>query len=169
VVKIGQGREELLGPAHLVTNHDSPLPRLFDLEQLDDGSTPLPDLVHDVLVNLERLVGSLFQERLVRDGLDVDRFIRVERRRLRVGKDTSLEEVASKLLTRGRRDGSGRSVGFETVSLVDGRVVKVVFVDPADRPRVSQQSLPILRTLPTHFFSTSEPGPSTALTPGILV
>ena len=26
VVKIGQGREELLGSAHLVTNHNSPLP-----------------------------------------------------------------------------------------------------------------------------------------------
>ena len=137
VVKIGQGREELLGSAHLVPNYNPPLPRLFDLEQLDDGSAPLPDLIHDVLINLERLVGSLFQERLVRDGLDIDRFIRVEGRRLRVGKDTSLEEVASELLARGRRDGAGRSVSLETVSLVDRRIVEVVFVDPADEPIVS--------------------------------
>jgi hypothetical protein len=132
VVQIRQGRKELLGPAHLVTDDDPPLPTLLDLEQLDHGPTPLPDLVHNMLIDLERLVRGLFQERPVRDGLDVDRLVRVERRRVAFGEDASLQEVASELLTRSRGDGPGRSVGLESVSLVDGRVIQVVFVDPTE-------------------------------------
>ena len=168
MVQIRQGRKELLGPTHLVTDDDPPLPTLLDLEQLDHGPAPLPDLVHDMLIDLERLVRGLFQKRPVRDGLDVDRLVRVERGRVTFGEDASLQEVASELLTRGRRDGSGRSVGLESVSLVDGRVVQVVFVDPTERlPRCHQLviSLQVNRD-DTHFFSTSAPGPSTALIPG---
>lgn len=137
MVQIGQGGEELLGPSHLVPDDHPPLPTLLDLEELDHGPAPLPDLIHDVLIDLERLVRGLFEEGPIRDGLDVDGFVRVERRRVGLREDASLQKVASELLTRSRGDGPGRSVGLESVSLFDGRVVQVVFVDPAGKPLLS--------------------------------
>ena len=166
MVKIGKGGKELLGPSHLVTDDDPPLPALLDLEEFDHGSAPLPDLIHDVLVNLERLVRGLFEERPVRDGLDVDGFVGIERGRVGFGKDASLQKVASELLTRGRRDGSGRSVSLESVSLFNGRVVEVVFVDPIGADTVLATRLSTRSGGTAHFFSTSAPGPSTALIPG---
>lgn len=111
VVEITEGREELSGTAHLVSNNNSSLSGFLDFEQLDDGTASPDDLVHDALVDFQRVVACLFQERSIRHGSNVDKLV------VRVhvvfqgfgcilGEDASSNKVAPDLLGRRGRNGA---------------------------------------------------------------
>ncbi len=128
VVEIREGAEEAVGGAHAISNDDPALSAALDLEHFDDWALSAQDLVHDALVDVERVVTRLGEEGLVRDGTDVGVAGRV-RRRSGLDKVALCQEVASKLLLRLGRDGASGSVGLETVGLVDRGLVEVVGVN----------------------------------------
>lgn len=72
VVEVTQRREEAARAALLVSNDQPPLATLLDVVRGDDGAHPPLRLVHELLVDLERVVGSLFEESLVGDLANVD-------------------------------------------------------------------------------------------------
>lgn len=63
--------EEVLGGPHPVPDHDPTFPRPLDSEELDNGSEALFDAPQDLLVDLKRVLRSLFEEELVGDGTNV--------------------------------------------------------------------------------------------------
>ncbi|KAI3480571.1 hypothetical protein L1887_57291 [Cichorium endivia] len=130
VVEVREGAEEAVGGAHSVADDDPALAAALDLEHFDDGALAAEDLVHDALVDVERVVASLGEEGLVRDGADVCVAGRV-RGGAGLDKVALCEEVASELLLRLGRDRAGGAVGLEAVGLFDGRLVEVVGVDAA--------------------------------------
>ena len=71
VVEIGQGREEALGSAALVADHEALLLSGLDVDELEHGSCAIEGVVHDLLVRVERVLGGALEERLGRDGADV--------------------------------------------------------------------------------------------------
>lgn len=129
VVQVGESREELAGTANLVANNKSALSRVLNFEHFDDRSITALDLVHDSLVHFKSVFARLFEERGVRNGSNV-RCALGGFHGPRSGERASRDKVASELLRDGRRDGAGRSVRLESVSLFGRRVVQVEGVDP---------------------------------------
>ena len=71
MVQVGEGAKELGSAAHLVANHKPTLSRALDGELFDHGAVPFLHIPHDLLVDLERILGRLLQENSVGDGTDV--------------------------------------------------------------------------------------------------
>lgn len=128
MIEIREGAEEAVGGAHAVANDDSALSAALDLKHFDDGALSAENLVHDALVDVERVVARLGEEGLVRDGANIGVAGRVGRR-TRLDKVALCQEVASKLLLRLGRDRASGAVGLQTVSLVDRRLVQVVCIN----------------------------------------
>lgn len=137
VVQVGESREELAGTANLVTNNKSALSRVLNLEHFDDRSVTALDFVHDSLVHFEGVFARLFEERGVRNGSNVGCALGGFHRP-RSGERASRDKVASELLGDGGRDGTGRSVSLESVSLFGRRVVQVERIDPSSVSLVRQ-------------------------------
>lgn len=137
VVQVGESREELAGTANLVTNNKSALSRVLNLEHFDDRSVTALDFVHDSLVHFEGVFARLFEERGVRNGSNVGCALGGFHRP-RSGERASRYKVASELLGDGGRDGTGRSVSLESVSLFGRRVVQVERIDPSSVSLVRQ-------------------------------
>lgn len=72
VVEVAERGEEAPSPALLVRNDNAPLPALLDIIRRNDGPHPPERLVHEFLVDVERVVRRLLEERLVRDPADVN-------------------------------------------------------------------------------------------------
>lgn len=137
VVQVGESREELAGTTNLVTNNKSALSRVLNLEHFDDRSVTALDFVHDSLVHFEGVFARLFEERGVRNGSNVGCALGGFHRP-RSGERASRDKVASELLGDGGRDGTGRSVSLESVSLFGRRVVQVERIDPSSVSLVRQ-------------------------------
>lgn len=137
VVQVGESREKLAGTANLVTNNKPALSRVLNLEHFDDRSVTALDFVHDSLVHFEGVFARLFEERGVRNGSNVGCALGGFHRP-RSGERASRDKVASELLGDGGRDGTGRSVSLESVSLFGRRVVQVKGIDPSSVSLVRQ-------------------------------
>lgn len=146
VVKIRQGREVRPRPSRLVRNDDPPLPARLNIVSRDYRSHPPRRLVHQLLVNLERVARRLLEERLVahlanRDArlgdllgreLRLDKValgnkVRTELRCVRLDGETMRVNFATIGSVRGR----GGAVRLETPGVGGRRDVDVLFVDAA--------------------------------------
>jgi len=65
VVELGQHAEVVSGAAHLVANDDTVLARAVDLENIDDRAVKVLEVLHDLLVGFEGVLGGAFEEQLV--------------------------------------------------------------------------------------------------------
>lgn len=72
MVKVTQSGEVTLGSSLLVSDDQSPFSTLLNIVSCDDGShTPL-SLIYQLLIDLESVFGSLFEESLVGNLANVD-------------------------------------------------------------------------------------------------
>ena len=71
VVQVGESAEEFACTAHLVANHKPVLAATFDLEDLDNGTIPLLDIPHDILVDLQGIRAGLLKEDGIRYSANV--------------------------------------------------------------------------------------------------
>lgn len=104
-----QRQLEIRAPADdssLEADDDPPFPALFDLEHLDDRSTPPLDLVHDILVDVYCVFRGLLEECSVRDASNVGDALGILDGS-GWGEDTSRDKVASQLLRDSGGDGTG--------------------------------------------------------------
>lgn len=97
VVQLRKRTKEVLRGPHFVPDDDPTLPRALDLKELDHGPEALFDAPHDLLVNLERVLGRLFEEEFVGDRANIRPLLPsfpaiVSRRRRRCAGDSTLGE-----------------------------------------------------------------------------
>lgn len=124
--------EEILRSSHLVANHDSPFSRLLNLEHLDHWTEPVFDVPHNLLIDVQSVFGSLLEETLIGNKANVGLAVLVEAFwvvRWWSWERAARDEVATELLGSRCRDLACTAVGFESVCLVDGRVVEIAGID----------------------------------------
>jgi hypothetical protein len=98
--------KEMRGSTHLVADHETPLATTLDLEDFHDRTITAFDLPHYLLVDLERVFGSLFEEYRIRDGSDIGSSISTGRWG-RLSREMALgHEVTTELLRGSRGDGT---------------------------------------------------------------
>jgi len=62
MVEFGQCAEVMRGTAHLVANEDTMLARALDLDDLDDGTIAVLNVLHNLLVNFQGVWGGALEE-----------------------------------------------------------------------------------------------------------
>lgn len=56
MVKLGEGAEEIRSASLLEANNEAVLSRVLDLEGFDNGTAALKSMLHDLLVNGQRVL-----------------------------------------------------------------------------------------------------------------
>lgn len=102
MVQVGESAEELACTAHLVANHKPVLAATFDLEDLDNGTIPLLDVPHDILVDLQRIRTGLLKEDGIRYSANVSFAVREKISSLNL-----IIEIRSRTYPSVRVDGGG--------------------------------------------------------------
>lgn len=125
VVQIREGREEAHGRALAVSNDESLLAAAFDLEHLDDGAGASNGIDEEFLVDRLGVFGSLLQEELVTDDLNVG-LLGVG---VRVGELALVDKVATQLLLAVVWQWAGGAEGLDTEAVGSRGSVDVLFVD----------------------------------------
>ena len=98
VIQVRQCAEEVSRAAHLVPDHQAALAGTLNFEHFNHRTVTRLDIPHNVLVNLKRVVGCLFEEHGVRNSAYICLAICATRWGRIFGKVALRDEVTTKLL-----------------------------------------------------------------------